>query len=173
MNMDRFRLRVWDKTAKVLLEVNIEGNLKHSIVYLHPILHEFDNTINYWENPDNWILMACTGLRDSEGTLIWESDIIEYKTIDEQTFLLEGMSKIKVFGIVKWYEDGFKIQNLSLEQKQAFYGYDGSTMFNWGLLKVIGNIWENSNYASNQNIHIDSNNPHLTASPDTGEKGEG
>lgn len=34
------------------------------------------------EELDNYVLMQCTGLRDSEGALIWEGDIIEIILMD-------------------------------------------------------------------------------------------
>lgn len=77
------------------------------------------------------ILMQCTGLRDSEGTLIWEGDVIE---------IVEDEDKGSIYSI-RWCTPGggfeFSLPD-GTEVHQHFTRYDAEG------LKVIGNIYEHS-----------------------------
>ena len=68
MSLDRFKFRRWDGYIRKLGHVNW-FDIKD--------LDEF---------PDNYILMQCTGLKDSEGNLIYEGDILEWDTKEGMIF---------------------------------------------------------------------------------------
>lgn len=96
------------------------------------------------------ILMQSTGLKDKNGKLIYEGDIIEWSG--------DGYIKdiIPSIAVVEWGEDGWELkpitegsylchdQELGDEERfdLEFYSYDGSE-FVWGELEIIGNIYEN------------------------------
>jgi uncharacterized phage protein (TIGR01671 family) len=67
MNMDRFRIRVWNKVAKQLYEPS------------HYALGCYLKDM-----PDTFEFMQCTGLKDSEGNLIYEGDVVRVKYDDER-----------------------------------------------------------------------------------------
>ena len=69
---DRFRFRVWKK---------VESKMVESVTYLNPLL--FDEEIAP-DEAKNYILLQCTGLKDKNGKLIYEGDILGgiYENLD-------------------------------------------------------------------------------------------
>jgi len=74
---------------------------------------------------DDYILMQCTGLGDSEGTLIWEGDIVEST---------EGFRKGDR-AIVTWHKVQFRNDPI---------GKISARFAPMKHVKVIGNIYEHS-----------------------------
>jgi len=77
MNMDRFKRRVWDKERGRMhygdmdnLMFGLGGMLFWQFAYGSPEPISGDER-------DNYVSMDCTGLKDSEGTLIYEGDVVE------------------------------------------------------------------------------------------------
>ena len=104
MNTDRFRFRAWNN-----------NQLWEPFSLLEPM-----EGWDHW--PSDTILMQCTGLKDSEGTLIWESDIVEYEAKGNIYRLCVVFDESACFNL-----DG-GIYNLFEVNEES---------------KVIGNIYEN------------------------------
>lgn len=108
---DRFRFRAWDPKEKKYLD----------FFYIMP---NGDGVIySPSEDEDAVIIEQCTGLKDKNGRLIYEGDIVKFK-----------ISSIKCVGAVRWDErtGGW----LKDKTGQPLHTYIKS-------VEVIGNIHEN------------------------------
>ena len=112
MNNDRFKFRVWTDNGYINNGIALIGNTSHDTLIACQ---------------GNSIIEQCTGLRDKNGTLIYEGDIIEVENQDRDKH------------IVRWDDtDG----------SFCVRGYRLSQMNN---IEIIGNIHENSGVAKNGN----------------------
>jgi len=76
MNIDRFRLRVWDQ---------LNEKMRYNAIFkpgADIIITSDDEQPMVFTNLDN--LMACTGLLDKHGTLIYEGDVLIHEYKDSQ-----------------------------------------------------------------------------------------
>lgn len=127
---DRFKFRVWDNRnngfwsssdlEKVML--NDEGGLWR---------FEYDECDRYCAthvDMDDYTVMQCTGLKDSEGRLIYEGDIMKDKIIFEVLYSKEDLTFMVKFNGSDWL-----IPLSSTEARNC---------------KVVGNIYENKELLS-------------------------
>lgn len=124
---DRFKFRVWNIETGYLDDCDFNINQMGELIGVQP-----------FNSP--YIVEQCTGLKDENGTLIYEGDIVEcfYDHFDG------NFTEIKVIGVVKWGVGEWSVQN---EKKEDWYflsyaNYDEKHLQS-DSVKVIGNIHAN------------------------------
>lgn len=113
---DRFKFRVWLKDENKMCTIHSLHINTNKVI----ISSRCGNVSIYLNS--NKILMQCTSLKDKNGKLIYEGDIVKDLIIPE------------IFYIVKWFNSGFYLEST----------ISGSFLkFNDTQQEVIGNIYEN------------------------------
>ena len=124
---DRFKFRVWDKENFNYLE--FEGFKKCEIEFNFDI-----DTNSIWIEFDKkkYDVLQCTGLKDKNGKLIYEGDIIQIPD-DYDTYGMFACEKREIY----FNEGGFRLKPK----------WDKNSRGNWledtEDFEVIGNIYEN------------------------------
>lgn len=87
------------------------------------------DSITFWRDADEIEIMQSTGLKDENGTEVYEGDIVEYKD-GENSFT--GVVMYSVFGwFVEGNDDKYSFEDFSDEQTMT------------SDVEIIGNIYEN------------------------------
>ena len=126
---DRFRFRVWEKDQKIMKEctqITLDKDQKGSMCDVKGKV-----TAHLVYQP-HYILMQSTGLKDKNGKLIYEGDIIKIPD-DYDTYGMFACEKREVY----FNEGGFRLKPK----------WDKNSRGNWledtKDFEVIGNIYEN------------------------------
>jgi uncharacterized phage protein (TIGR01671 family) len=120
---DRFKFRVW---------------LKHSEKMIYIDKKEADDLFSFLENVnDRQIIMQCTGLKDKNGKLIFEGDIVRYAEYE-----IEEIKPEWKYTEIVW---GGSFDYPAFDLKQHNFDSNGlSEIFACGwTIEVIGNIYQN------------------------------
>lgn len=114
---DRFKFRFWDKETQTMQ--------KFPMIELRQRM-----TLDAIFDDDRVIFMQCTGLKDKNGKLIYEGDIIKCSYGSEFAI-----------GVIEW--DSEELQ-FALKIEDAFYSIRQKTKFD--IIEILGNIYEILNY---------------------------
>ena len=118
MNNDRFKFRVWDKYAHETPAEQIQ------FLCFNGCLVDSDGCHH---SPDDYIFEQCTGLRDINGYLIYEGDVV-YDKIYENAF------------IISWDDD--RTGYILSAHNTNHIDYLSKLLINRHQLEIIGNIHE-------------------------------
>lgn len=142
---DRFKFRAWDKEQNKYLPLVSRGNdldfwisLDNTGVYL--VERDNNRDVAYFNNiTEDVIVQFCTGLKDKNGKLIFEGDVL--KIVDELVPLHQSVQKIY------WSEKkaGFCFRQIMCESSDPFIE-EFSLQNMTDKVEVIGNIYETPNY---------------------------
>ena len=135
---DRFKFRCFNKFENKMFDVRsmsyINGIVKRIEVQGEESLLIFDE----WEkNIDNTILMQCTGLKDKNGKLIYEGDIVRYAEYE-----IEEIEPEWEYTEIVW---GGKYDYPAFDLKKHNFDSNGLSEIiacGW-TIEVMGNIYEN------------------------------
>lgn len=132
--MDRFRFRVWDKTHKKWMDPYENYGLY--LNYMMP--KNLTKPFFYFESNENCIFQQCTGLKDCEGNIVWEGDIVKCEVLQgnkEGKFdRNDPACHFKTTGEIKW---GFGSYYVDADYKEGKFSINFDKKF-----KIIGNIFE-------------------------------
>ena len=132
---DRFRFRAWDKKQKKYYN-DIHFNLNWNLYADNDALEEMGIS-----DRKDCIIQQCTGLKDKNGKLIYEGDIIKYPNPSTKAVSI-------IFEVYKGAEN--------ISSRCGFYEklqYDNagiSKAGHWYLCEIIGNIYENPKLINKQ-----------------------
>ena len=127
---DRFRYRVWDKTQNKWLHFDFST---------YPTYQD-----RIWQAlTDGETFYQCTGLKDKNGKLIYEGDIVKYAEFDWTDFSFKDW-ETEIAQVV-WgntydnYYPAFDLKDTDFDGTNAF-----AYLFNEGwTIEVIGNVYQN------------------------------
>ena len=130
---DRFRFRVWNIKEKEMIynaEIAYDGMNYNTKWQLGK--NQNDGWVDcfgyYLDYPDEYEVMQCTGLKDKNGKLIYEGDIVkEHYYNTKETTIKKVFFDKNVIGFA--YTDGIEYNQLSITDEHR--------------LQVIGNIYQN------------------------------
>lgn len=132
--MREIKFRAWDKEEKFMLQdiqSMYDGSCNHKETEeRYGWISCFDSFIDN----DNYVVMQYTGLKDKNGTEIYEGDIIGF---EDYTSTESGYWEQQCTGVVEWCDEtvSFEVSNrLSAESYEVL-----------DECLVIGNIYENPN----------------------------
>lgn len=135
---DRFKYRLWDKSInqmsyKVCIGFIDDGKGTQDWVCADTTCGQ----INYRDNKlKDIVLMQCTGLKDKNGKLIYEGDILEgYINVDISPINSKSVLKR---GLIKIHNDMFVATCQDMKENCTLF-----TQLYWCKTEVIGNIYEN------------------------------
>ena len=138
---DRFKFRAWDRERKLLIYSWSESTTEQRKIYED--VYGKDETYNCWQccqldclddYGENFIIEQCTGLKDKNGKLIYENDLIKCPN---------GIYRIAVDDFGLWtaiYENNPLKDVVEWSDIVKNYAFNQENVE----LEVLGNIHENA-----------------------------
>lgn len=120
---DRFRFRVYYEDTKLMGLYNCDGNPMRNLMF-----------------PCGGNIMQCTGIKDKNGTLIFEGDII-----NGTCGIYWGIM------IVKFNENEARFCLERIDKKYSYLSFHSKSPKDNFYLEVIGNIYENEDLIKCEN----------------------
>lgn len=117
---DRFKFRVWNKENKKLYDWDFLEKTKGEDCTLFWCLNQAQNDFKHN------ILLQCTGLKDKNGNLIFEGDLVKVNN--------------KTIAIIQYYRGMFGCR--FDKEKEDFTRFLGVGAYSDDEIEVIGNIYE-------------------------------
>ena len=129
------KFRAWDKNQQIMRGVRGLFWTKNNLVaHCSPVGNKFDEFFTTILNDGEYHLMQSTGLFDKNGKEIYEGDIVRFHT-----------PQLTTIGVVEFdkNETCFKVRN--------DFGGHYVTMFHTRYFEVIGDIYQNPEFAEVSN----------------------
>lgn len=139
---DRFKFRAWNLTGRYM----VYSNARHPYGGCESMLRGYNEKDLIFEDVceesagwevveigDDWIVMQCTGLKDKNGNLIYEGDVVQMPLLDNKDYAIT---------VVEWSRGGF----VSSETGHPIYlnsVSDDRSPRPHNTWEVIGNIYQN------------------------------
>ena len=135
---DRFKFRAWDKKHGIMVYREEEASREQ--IHEYETIYDWDEDYGCWEykclsgldsliKDDNFIVEQCTGLKDKNGKLIYENDLIK---IDDDVAVIKWNDYYARF-MLESSEDNFDFETTYVEE-----------------CEIIGNIHENADLLENK-----------------------
>ena len=131
---DRFKFRVWNKENKKLYDWDFLEKTKGENTFFW-VMHQAQNDCK------NNILMQCTGLKDKNGKLIYEGDIVKDKCSEAVATIEYLPYTFSLMAHIRGMDDYLPLEDIC-------YALEVATPF-----EVIGNIYENPELLEVSNDH--------------------
>lgn len=143
---DRFKTRVWDKTEKVM---HYNDYVITATGYLAKIQEcSNDNSIMYFNQEDlnfekDKVCMFSTGLKDKNGKLIYEGDVVKFKDqikINGSKTHISAVEFNEQFNTYMYHAECMGLYTINKAQNERFD------------VEVIGNIYQDSHLLENAEL---------------------
>ncbi len=138
--MREIKFRVWNTSLKKyipdhLVHISLDGRLLFGALYFKPDLYKYSSDILKGEN----VVEQFTGLKDKNGTEIYEGDIIQFEFWNEKYY-----RQIAYNSAIASYEAITVTSPTSKKLRQkAKYSFSELYKISSKGFKVVGNIHEN------------------------------
>lgn len=123
---DRFKFRLWDDDNNEFDYIDLAGDTQDLIEILHIYSNYFSDT---WLQNNPKLIQQCAGLKDKNGKLIYEGDILQQSDgIIDQVYWNNGC----------YLHNGTAITNYDPMYQGDWWAKEVKTY------EIIGNIYENA-----------------------------
>lgn len=132
---DRFKFRIWDLKHNLMIkpeeersdqDMTIIGKTYNYDEWYGSAELELTDSLRYFDDKP-FVIMQCTGLKDTNDKLIYEKDIIKC-----------SYGNVGALGVVEW---DFENMQFVLKIKENFYSFSPKTIYE--KIEILGNIYEN------------------------------
>lgn len=130
---DRFKFRIWDKPTSQMFDTVCLGNISYAIKQPWVCADTPEGQIDYVnERLKDIVIMQCTGLKDKNGKLIYEGDIVKIPD-DYDTYGQFAGEKREIY-----FNQGFRLA------PKWDVNHRGNWLEDTEDFEIIGNIYENA-----------------------------